>query len=79
MSTTLVTAVPAKTKTAGYGATTATSALAPFSIPRRDPLPHDVEIDILTAASAIPIYTRRAMNGIHNRFRLCPDTKSLAA
>jgi hypothetical protein len=36
------------TKTAkSWAAQSATSALAPFSIPRRDPLPSDVAIDIL--------------------------------
>src|SRR6185503_15115511 len=47
MSTTLVAAVPAKTKTAGYAATSASSPLAPFSFARREPLPQDVQIEIL--------------------------------
>ena len=47
MSTTLVAAVPSKTKTAGYGATSASSPLAPFSFARREPLPQDVQIEIL--------------------------------
>jgi alcohol dehydrogenase (NADP+) len=47
MSTTLVTAVPAKTKTVGYAATSARSPLAPFSFARREPLPQDVQIEIL--------------------------------
>lgn len=47
MSTTLVAAVPSKTKTAGYGATSASSPLAPFSFERREPLPQDVQIEIL--------------------------------
>jgi len=34
-------------KTAAYAATSATSAIAPFSIERRDPLANDVAIDIL--------------------------------
>src|SRR6188472_975332 len=33
-------------KTKGYAAATATSSLAPFSFDRRDPLDHDVLIDI---------------------------------
>ena len=47
MSTTLVAAVPAKTKTAGYGANSARSPLAPFSFARREPLPQDVQIEVL--------------------------------
>lgn len=47
MSTTLVTAVSAKTKTVGYAATSARSPLAPFSFARREPLPQDVQIEIL--------------------------------
>ena len=47
MSTTLVAAVPAKTKTLGYGAESAQSALAPFSFARREPLPQDVQLEIL--------------------------------
>jgi len=47
MSTTLVSAVPAKTKTIGYAATSARSPLAPFSFARREPLPHDVQVEIL--------------------------------
>lgn len=47
MSTTLVAAVPAKTKTVGYAATSAQSPLAPFSFARREPLPQDVQIEIL--------------------------------
>lgn len=47
MSTTLVAAVPAKTKTAGYAAKSASSPLAPFSFARREPLPQDVQIEIL--------------------------------
>jgi uncharacterized zinc-type alcohol dehydrogenase-like protein len=47
MSTTLVAAVPAKTKTLGYGAESAQSALAPFSFARREPLPQDVQMEIL--------------------------------
>jgi len=47
MSTTLITAVPAKTKTLGYAAASAASSLAPFSFARREPLPHDVQLDIL--------------------------------
>lgn len=35
------------TKTPAYGAQTATSALAPFSIDRRDPGPRDVQMEIL--------------------------------
>ena len=47
MSTTLVAATPAKTKTVGYGATSASSPLAPFSFARREPLPQDVQIEVL--------------------------------
>jgi alcohol dehydrogenase (NADP+) len=47
MSTTLVAAVPAKTKTIGYAATSAQSPLAPFSFARREPLPQDVQLEIL--------------------------------
>jgi uncharacterized zinc-type alcohol dehydrogenase-like protein len=47
MSTTLVAATPAKTKTLGYGAESAKSPLAPFSFARREPLPQDVQLEIL--------------------------------
>src|SRR5438309_4326196 len=47
MSTTLVAAVPAKTKTVGYAATSASAPLAPFSFARREPLPQDVQLEIL--------------------------------
>jgi alcohol dehydrogenase (NADP+) len=47
MSTTALEATPAKTKTAGYAAVSARSPLAPFSIARREPLPQDVQIEIL--------------------------------
>ncbi|HEY2498140.1 MAG TPA: NAD(P)-dependent alcohol dehydrogenase [Candidatus Angelobacter sp.] len=47
MSTTLVAATPAKTKTAGYGAVSAKSPLSPFSFVRREPLPQDVQLEIL--------------------------------
>jgi uncharacterized zinc-type alcohol dehydrogenase-like protein len=47
MSTTLVAATPAKTKTLGYGAESAQSPLGPFSFARREPLPQDVQLEIL--------------------------------
>jgi uncharacterized zinc-type alcohol dehydrogenase-like protein len=48
MSTTSIPqATPAKTKTAGYGAQSAGSALAPFSFARREPLPQDVQLEVL--------------------------------
>ena len=47
MSTTLVAATPAKTKTVGYAAKSASSPLAPFSFARREPLPQDVQIEVL--------------------------------
>ncbi len=47
MSTTSLVATPAKTKTAAYGAQSATSPLAPFSFTRREPLPQDVQLEIL--------------------------------
>lgn len=47
MSTTLVAATPAKTKTLGYGAQSAQQPLAPFSFARREPLPQDVQLEIL--------------------------------
>jgi alcohol dehydrogenase (NADP+) len=47
MSTTALEATPAKTKTAGYAAVSARSPLAPFSFARREPLPQDVQIEIL--------------------------------
>lgn len=37
----------ATTTIRGYGATSAASAVAPFSFPRREPLPNDVQIEIL--------------------------------
>ncbi len=47
MATTSIQATPAKTKTVGYGAQSANSALAPFSFARREPLPQDVQLEIL--------------------------------
>jgi len=47
MSTTLVAATPAKTKTIGFAAKSASSPLAPFSFARREPLPQDVQIEVL--------------------------------
>jgi uncharacterized zinc-type alcohol dehydrogenase-like protein len=47
MSTTALAATPAKTKTAAYGATSAQSAVAPFSFARREPLPQDVQLEVL--------------------------------
>lgn len=47
MSTISLAATPAKTKTAGYGAQSAGSKLAPFSFTRREPLPQDVQLEIL--------------------------------
>jgi len=46
-TTTLPTATPAKTKTLGYAATSPTSPLNAFSFARREPLPQDVQLDIL--------------------------------
>jgi uncharacterized zinc-type alcohol dehydrogenase-like protein len=46
MSTTLVTATPAKTKTLGYAATSPSTPLAPFSFARREPLPQDIQLEI---------------------------------
>jgi uncharacterized zinc-type alcohol dehydrogenase-like protein len=47
MSTTLIAAVPAKTKTHGYGTESAKATLAPISLARREPLPQDVQLEIL--------------------------------
>jgi uncharacterized zinc-type alcohol dehydrogenase-like protein len=47
MSTISLVATPAKTKTAAYAAQSATSPLAPFSFTRREPLPQDVQLEIL--------------------------------
>src|SRR6476620_10449905 len=47
MSTIALQATPAKTKTAAYAASSATSAMAPFSFARREPLPQDVQLEIL--------------------------------
>jgi uncharacterized zinc-type alcohol dehydrogenase-like protein len=47
MSTPVLEATPAKTRTAGYAAVSAQSPLAPFSFARREPLPQDVQIEIL--------------------------------
>ena len=47
MSTISLVATPAKTKTAAYAAQSATSSLAPFSFTRREPLPQDVQLEIL--------------------------------
>lgn len=47
MSTISLVATPAKTKTAAYAAQSAASPLAPFSFTRREPLPQDVQLEIL--------------------------------
>jgi uncharacterized zinc-type alcohol dehydrogenase-like protein len=47
MSTTVLEATPAKTKTAAYAASSAQSALAPFSFARREPLPQDIQLEVL--------------------------------
>jgi uncharacterized zinc-type alcohol dehydrogenase-like protein len=47
MSTTVITATPAKTKTLGYAATSPSTPLAPFSFARREPLPSDVQFEVL--------------------------------
>jgi uncharacterized zinc-type alcohol dehydrogenase-like protein len=47
MSTPVLQATPAKTKTAAYAASSATSAMAPFSFARREPLPQDVQLEVL--------------------------------
>jgi uncharacterized zinc-type alcohol dehydrogenase-like protein len=47
MATPVLEATPAKTKTAAYGATSPQSPLAPFSFTRREPLPQDVQLEIL--------------------------------
>ena len=47
MSTPVLEATPAKTKTVGYAATSAQSPLAPFSFARREPLSQDVQLEIL--------------------------------
>src|SRR5215467_10351921 len=47
MSTPVLEATPAKTKTLGYAAVSAQQPLAPFSFARREPLPQDVQIEIL--------------------------------
>ena len=79
MSTTLVTAVPSKTKTAGYGATSASSPLAPFSFARREPLPQDVQIEILYCGVCHSDLHTVAMSGRAQRFRWCRDMRLLAA
>lgn len=47
MTKTLAYAAEKATKTLAYAAENATSPLAPFSLDRREPGPHDVQIDIL--------------------------------
>jgi uncharacterized zinc-type alcohol dehydrogenase-like protein len=47
MSTTSLVATPARTKTAAYAAISAQSSVAPFSFARREPLPQDVQLEIL--------------------------------
>src|SRR5215475_12839585 len=47
MSTTQVQATPAKVMTKGYAAQSAKSALAPFSFARREPLPQDVQLEVV--------------------------------
>jgi alcohol dehydrogenase (NADP+) len=47
MSTPVLEATPARTKTPGYAAESAQQPLAPFSFARREPLPQDVQIEIL--------------------------------
>jgi alcohol dehydrogenase (NADP+) len=47
MSTPVLEATPARTKTPGYAAVSAQQPLAPFSFARREPLPQDVQLEIL--------------------------------
>jgi uncharacterized zinc-type alcohol dehydrogenase-like protein len=47
MSTPVLEATPARTKTPGYAAESAQQPLAPFSFARREPLPQDVQLEIL--------------------------------
>jgi alcohol dehydrogenase (NADP+) len=47
MSTTVLEATSAKTKTAAYAASSVQSALAPFSFARREPLPQDIQLEVL--------------------------------
>jgi uncharacterized zinc-type alcohol dehydrogenase-like protein len=47
MSTPVLEATPARTKTPGYAAESAQQPLAPFSFARREPLPQDVQIEVL--------------------------------
>ncbi|HET9838925.1 MAG TPA: NAD(P)-dependent alcohol dehydrogenase [Candidatus Angelobacter sp.] len=46
-TTTVIQATPARTKTLAYAATSASAPLAPFSFARREPLPLDVQLEIL--------------------------------
>jgi uncharacterized zinc-type alcohol dehydrogenase-like protein len=47
MSTPVLEATPARTKTPGYAAESAQQPLAPFSFARREPLPQDVQLEVL--------------------------------
>ena len=80
MSTPVLEATPAKTKTLGYAAESAQSPLAPFSFPRREPLPQDVQIEILYCGVChSDLHTVRNEWTGTNVIRWCPDTRSLAA
>ena len=47
MSTTVLEATPAKTRTAAYAASSAQSGMAPFAFARREPLPQDIQLEVL--------------------------------
>ena len=66
------------TEVRGYAAHDASSPLAPFTFERREPGPHDVQIEILYAASAIPTCTRRTTTGAIRSIRWCRATRSSA-
>ena len=67
-------------KTHAYAAQSATAPLAPFTLQRRAPGPHDVAIDILFCGVChFPTCTRRGVSGAGDRYsRPCRATRSSA-
>ena len=79
MSTTLVAAVPAKTKTLGYGANRRKRRWRHFLLRAASRCRRTYRSKSFIAAYATPICTRSAMNGRAQRIRWCRDTRLLAA
>ena len=71
---------PSTFPTLGYAAQSATSPLEPFRFERREPGPHDVQIDILFCGVChSDLHTARDEWARHHLSRACPATRSSAA